>query len=229
MTSFRRYGRDDRRKYDWAIEEYRNGAKLQDLAKKAGISRVWMLLTLRSRGVKLRDERVKIDEEEAAALYAQGMLMKDIALRYNSSLPAVSLALKRQKVKTRARHESSDASRDTACKPKKVPKPRPPKAPKETVHKPKRHSIFDLIGDSDSLPSAKTERGLLDEFEDFIGLPDHLAIEAKQTLKEFQKDYAKSMDNNVLPDNDLLEIEDDDNEDAEIAAAFEALKRSGTV
>jgi len=86
-----------RKNYDEAVRRYREGARLVDLAKEYGLTRVGMYLNLKARGITdFRDDRKKLNVDEAIELYKNGMLMKDIAEKFGCTVSAVSLAFNKK-------------------------------------------------------------------------------------------------------------------------------------
>jgi len=90
-----------KRKKDYSdvVQRYKQGAKIVDLAKEYGISRVGMYLRLKEEGVTdFRDDRKKIDAIDAIDMYNQGMTMMAIAKHYGCAVSSICMLLKRYNV-----------------------------------------------------------------------------------------------------------------------------------
>jgi len=88
--------------YQGVAERYKNGARLTDLAKEYGISRVGMYYRLKEEGITdFRDDRKKINVADAIDMYNQGMTMANIAKHFNCDISAISVTFKRHNVATR--------------------------------------------------------------------------------------------------------------------------------
>ena len=80
-----------------AIKNCTNKKKLR-LAHES--QRISLHLGLKARGIKLRDDRIKIDVSKAIRYYKNGLLMREIAEIFNCTKSAVSLMLKKHGVAT---------------------------------------------------------------------------------------------------------------------------------
>jgi hypothetical protein len=95
--------------YSNVAKRYRDGARIVDLAKEFGISRPGMYLRLKEEGItEFRDDRKKVNEPEAIAMYNQGFTMTTIARKYGCTVSAVSMIMKKHGVTSRHRAVTPD-------------------------------------------------------------------------------------------------------------------------
>jgi hypothetical protein len=101
--TFRLASRLGEDRIEQAVDQYLGGASSRKIARSLGVSKTGLLELLRSRGVPIRQRRVLTNEQiaEGARLYASGLLLREVAERFDVSTEQARQALLRDGVRMR--------------------------------------------------------------------------------------------------------------------------------